>query len=646
MVSSARGFVIVAVSLSAMVSGCKFRDSLFSSTQETPEETQQLTVDVKTILKDNCSSCHGASSAGEGGINYIENLSALVSRGKVIPKNLKSRIYLRMSTKTMPPRGVTPAPSDADIETIKRWIELGAPSESVAAFGRPLVSTEGLYRLMQADMLSVPEANRSFIRYVTFQNILNAAALDGRPLINDEEFATYKKGFFKLINSVSLGQDIVLPVEVAESGGAIWRIDLRSYGITAATWNNILSTSPYKLNFQFSERASVVAGLGTEFPDVRADWFVSVASIPPFYHDLLQIPSTLPELEAQLGININNNIRAGQVQRLAFNRSGVSNFNRLIERHLLPNGNGAFWTSYDFGGTQAGQNLLALPLGPAPVFPAEKSFRHDGGETIWNLANGLQAYVLTTSDGKRINVGPVNIVSDPIRPDRQVINGLSCMHCHAEGIKRKDDEVHDLVTKNRALYADADQILALYKGKAVNDQAFDQDQARFNAALAKLGIKPDDPEPTLALQKHIEAEVTGSVAAAEFGLSYEDFVEKFNQLSDAQFANQKRDMAPLITVGGTVKRDIFAASFRAVAEGMGLLTQSTNPETSTTEYTCFAEAFEKGKSTVIQTSIGTSRRSEEEARQKSLISCRRLIEGLSLYDCRISTTKQCESKRL
>ena len=145
--------------------------------------------------------------------------------------------------------------------------------------------------------------------------------------------------------------------------------------------------------------------------------------------------------------------------RAGFNSSGVSRNNRLIERH--ESGATVYWKSYDFAGNTGRQNLFALPLGPGDD---NSSFQHDGGEIIFSLPNGLQAYFLTDGKGTRIDKGPTAIVSDPRRPDRAVENGLSCMSCHARGMVEKADQVRPHVLKNSAAFqrATVDSVTALY----------------------------------------------------------------------------------------------------------------------------------------------------------------------------------------
>lgn len=97
---------------------------------------------------------------------------------------------------------------------------------------------------------------------------------------------------------------------------------------------------------------------------VRGDWFVAAASRPPLYHQVLQLPETDRELEKLLQVDVDENLRTRKVWRAGFNGSGVSQNNRLIERHESDLTNGAYWKSYDFGGNDGRKNLFAHPLGP------------------------------------------------------------------------------------------------------------------------------------------------------------------------------------------------------------------------------------------------------------------------------------------
>ena len=161
--------------------------------------------------------------------------------------------------------------------------------------------------------------------------------------------------------------------------------------------------------------------MNADIPAVHVDWFVAQASLPPLYHDLLSLPLTDRELEIRLEVDVIRNLTNApgvRVWRAGTNNSGVSNNNRVIERHTSRYG--AYWKSYDFAGSVGTQNIFTHPL----------SFTHDGGEVIFNLPNGLQAYYVTNASGFRLDDAPINIVSNPAASDPTVRNGLSCFGCH------------------------------------------------------------------------------------------------------------------------------------------------------------------------------------------------------------------------
>ena len=67
------------------------------------------------------------------------------------------------------------------------------------------------------------------------------------------------------------------------------------------------------------------------------------------------------------------------------------------------------------------QNLYEHPLGPK----GKNAFEHDGGESIFSLPNGFQAYYLNTADGKSLDKGPTNIVQDKRAKDLLATRGPS-----------------------------------------------------------------------------------------------------------------------------------------------------------------------------------------------------------------------------
>jgi len=202
---------------------------------------------------------------------------------------------------------------------------------------------------------------------------------------------------------------------------------------------------------------------------------------------VLGIPETCAELESLLRISVADDIQQLRVARAGFNKSGISRNNRLIERHETYFG--AYWRSYDFAHSDGRANLFSHPLGPDS---GANSFRHDGGEIIFNLPNGLQAYMLVDGAGDRLDKASLAIVSDPRRPDRAVASGLSCISCHIAGIHEKADEVREAVHANLKSFsaAEAEAVAAIYLPQSKMRELQSKDAGRFQAALKLTGALP------------------------------------------------------------------------------------------------------------------------------------------------------------
>ena len=126
----------------------------------------------------------------------------------------------------------------------------------------------------------------------------------------------------------------------------IFYIDLRDYEWEIGTnrWKQIEQVYPYSIEFNAPTQtglrkklANLREKMDCEVPFVHVDWFLATASLPPLYHDILGLPQTDRELEARLEVNVVENIlnAAGKrVWRAGFNESGVSNNNRVVERHV------------------------------------------------------------------------------------------------------------------------------------------------------------------------------------------------------------------------------------------------------------------------------------------------------------------------
>jgi hypothetical protein len=529
---------------------------------------------AKAVLEKHCHVCHGKNGAAEGGFGHLLDRNRLVSARTIVPGSPdRSKLYLRLTAekRVMPPREdldgkpITVRPTQEERDAIRDWIAAGAADFNLIQPARKFITPAAIFKMIVADLNAAPgAADRLQRRYLSIAHLHNAGH-------SADELLSSRNGLAKLINSLSWKSTIVVPLPI-DAEKTIFRIDLRDYGWTAATWKRIVEANPYDTRLLRASAVEAAVKTRTSQPVVRADWFVDAASRPPLYHDVLGLPESATALEeALLGVDALTNVKNNKVRRAGFNGSGVSGNNRLLERHEIPQGRqwpargakwstaAAYWKSYDFARNVGRENLFAFPLGPGP---GPRQFQHAGGEIIFNLPNGLQAYLLVDDKNKRINDGPIKIVSDrrPSAPSVTVINGISCISCHSAGMIPKDDQVRDLMTSSFRKAFDRAEIVAvfsLYPKKEDFRYLLDEDAERFLEALKRTGTDASKTEPVTSLVGLFNKEVDLPLAAAEVGLEPEKFRAA---LAKAQ-GEVRRQFGSLLT-GGTVKREVMAGHFR------------------------------------------------------------------------------------
>ncbi len=525
-----------------------------------------LSIKAQAILQKNCYPCHGQDGSSDGGFNFVIDQPRLLATKKIVPGNLQaSKVYQRIIKKEMPPEeddegnAITQRPNAADVETLKQWIEAGAPAFAPAASPSDFLRPTQSFELMRDDLVKFDERDRKFIRYFTLTHFANAGAAAS-------DIEGFRQGLSKLVNSLSWGRKIVPPKPI-DPAQTILRINLNDYDWDEKTWDSVVAQYPFDVSYKTLAAKETYEMTQTAHPVVRGDWFVNTASRPPLYHTILKMPTNDRDLEKELRIDSGEDIRKELVHRAGFNGSGVSQNNRLLERHRT--GFGAYWRSYDFANNLDKKNLFQHPLGPGD---APNLFQQDGGEIIFNLPNKLQAYMLIDSKGNRIDKGPLNIVSDPKQKDRAVVNGISCMSCHYQGMIDKNDQIRDAVLKNTESYSldEVALVKRLYPVKEEFETLLHDDAGRFKKAVEACGAKVTGPEPIEALSLRYENAVDLKLAAAEIGITVDDLLKGLAKAPAAL----SREFSALRAPGGVVQRDVFASDFQALTallETQGLL---------------------------------------------------------------------------
>jgi mono/diheme cytochrome c family protein len=521
----------------------------------------ELAQQTKEILTKNCFSCHGLNGVAVKNI-FVLNYARLISNKTVIPSDSNS-LLLRMVENNAMPLGKLPL-SDKDKAILRNWVLAGAPtweqlqvSQSTEETSVKKFTPESTsLAVIEQDLEKSSERSRPYLRYFSIAHLKNANA-------SENELEEYRLGLAKLINSLSWHREISVPKPINQDK-TLLRIDLRDFNWTVDTWRTILSVYPYAVQVPANE---VIKNLsGAEIPYIRADWFVATASVPPLYHNILNLPNTITELERVLGVDVARNLREERnMVRAGMRNSGVSQNNRIVERHS--SAHGAYWRSYDFKSSLDGQNIFSAPL----------TLTSSGGEAIFNLPNGMQAYFLADNHGKRLDIAPIEIVSDRTSPEDPVIrNGRSCMSCHFAGMKYFRDDMRPTLeaelnsaSRNNNRYFLVEKALAIYPTQDQMDKLLEQDQERFRQAIEKTGSKLSgntQNEPINALARRFEGELSLPLAAAEATLTLDEFQARLRTSSRLSALGYSQ----LLVANGGFKRDGWEKYFGDLVQELNL----------------------------------------------------------------------------
>lgn len=547
-------------------------------------QESDLAADVKQIFRLRCSGCHGDTNP-QADINILDRASYVGPKGQVVPGSTdESILYDRIATddedSRMPP-GPRPALTIGEFETVRKWIEAGAsefPEDVEHAEGAAkdpalanVIGAEYVLNSILKHVEATPRDDRLYLRFFSSNHLLTSGT-------TAEQLKTNRHALAKAINHLSWQPDIVQPMAV-DDANTVFAVDIRQLGWHETPfsiianheqtptrdvnlYDQVLLEYPYGLAFDGSETYDRLqdvylkpAGLIRPIPYVRIDWFVSTATQSPLYEDILQLPRNLHDLEQMLGVDADLNIQTYVARRAGVTQSGVSRNNRVVERH--PARYGAYWKSFDFETSKGQQNIFSDPL----------SFHYAGGEMIWNLPNGLQAYLITDNTGNRILEAPTSIVTDKFAQDKVVRNGLACIRCHDRGMKRFADNIRpafELLPQHATIKVQ--DVLRIYPTKANMDAYLDKDERRFLSALEQAIGEPQKKESLQLISRDfLDAALTLKQAAAELGLKDSSGLEavfKLPQFTQLGLAG--------LSAGGVIRRDSWEDYYDRIVHSLGI----------------------------------------------------------------------------
>jgi serine/threonine-protein kinase len=528
-----------------------------------PSADAKLAADGFALARTYCGRCHGEGGFQGSATFSVIDPAGLIDQGYVVVGNAgESYMWQRIETSQMPPAG-QPIPSASEKETLKEWVAAGAPKPPRAE--RPFRDESALLTALRDDLKAAAASDRPYRRYFSLTHLYN-----NTEQVSDFDLRLYRAALAKSVASLTWAAEPV-PPRAVDTEATLFVIDLRDLRWDDADWLAILRAYPYGLRFERSPDEAL-ASLAAEvqklsaspLPYVRGDWFAVSATRPPLYHRLLDLPATDKELEALLGVDFEADFAGDRLGRAGFAESGVSVSNRLVERHSSRHG--YYWKSYDFKRSNGTGSLFQFPLGPTfdgNPFP-DLAFSHDGGEIIFSLPSGLQGYLLIDGKGRRIDEGPIQVVRDLKETSGTplVVNGVSCMHCHKDGMIAFRDSVRD----GLGVFGDArKKALRLFPTHDEMAELVARDRDRYLAAAERAygkflrgegeADKPlsDFPEPIGAITRFYGADVTLRVAACELGIADAD---RFTAALTNNPELRRLGVAPLAN-GRTIDRQVW-----------------------------------------------------------------------------------------
>lgn len=411
-----------------------------------------------------------------------------------------------------------------------------------------LYTPDSSVKFAAADLATVPEEERPYIRYLSLYNIPQA----DRPKVG--EIVSF------LVNSMGTRRRMYIPLFVGDGEQTVIRININNYEWEPGAWDSLAtngsgpkkqpepyfnvyidqvtaSTTPkkviksvtktrqvqqviqgrlYLVEETYTEQIEVDAQVSSDvvtkkifstapwldkaaieylkkyttsdMPIMRADWFIVNASMAPAYYDFLRLGKTQKDFEKLIFADEAKAKLARSQDKGVVVTSGVARNNRTLLRSPTFTG-GYYWVSHDSKSStndrQYVQNILHE--------------KFDATEDIGTLPNGLQAYFLTDGTGKRLDFADSDIAVDNSAHDRVVRSARSCIVCHSSGILPIDDEIRALTKKLQnkdevklliAKKEDAYRIDDLF-GSDLDEQIV-KDQNLYAAAVGRAnGLRPD-----------------------------------------------------------------------------------------------------------------------------------------------------------
>jgi len=472
-------------------------DATNTCASSAPTCTQTTFEAVQPIYQKNCVGCH----AQIGQYAVAQSWSAESSR----------RVGLPTGNNDHMPQGTAPQLSSTEISTIQKWVTEGAIQDCTQASIPAFIDLDYINKVMVTDASSLSITDRPFTRYLITSHAVNAG----------EKNAVWIQAMNKTLNSLNGLTEDLFKAQAIDPTQSVWRIDLRNYGMNAAKIA-LVDAGDVNINIVDTTSQGLVLQslIGSKHPWFHADNFIDITHRnSTVYYGMLNIPATLAALQAQIGVNFQNDLANLTINFIGSASSPIAEQkNRLLVRTVQARSvNAYYWQTFDVNNipnniqvvvngvlvNENTKNIFQFPLlagtGAAVSTPAVAVFTSDASEAIYTLPNGLQGYVLTDAVGNVVNFADPNVVIDTQTPlGNKVINASnSCNRCHNQGVIPMVDQVLASTVANKSQFTanDVQLVQSVYKAAAADLNFFKKDNSVFAKALNTIGVDPKAADP-------------------------------------------------------------------------------------------------------------------------------------------------------
>ena len=298
-------------------------------------------------------------------------------------------------------------------------------------------------------------------------------------------------GLSKAINSVAMAAtEIHNPIDVSEGHGLVFALELDKYwGAEAAQkWSFTAAGRQQRAFSPITPQQALPPRAFDGSKAVPFDRLVYNMLHGGMYIALTDMEASGTRQKQKLGINPQTppTIRSGV-------KDAIVKGPRFMRRLELPNGQGAYWESFDdFNGrrTDLPWRNGSLPYRRFDGMYLDRTWTTVASESWSHMKNGMINYYIWGNANQRRSKAEISFVVDPLNPKSGSLLNGSCIYCHVGGTQVAPADMWKHAEENsrvsKEFWSDQEKIT----------EAYIKDRKIFQDAMTKvvLGISDGTPE--------------------------------------------------------------------------------------------------------------------------------------------------------